>query len=108
MRTLEVSTALRAKTATSDTAALPLLTAAQSTESGYTAVEDVGIREWRAEHPTFDGRGVTIALLETGTIEFEHPAFGPALTLDGKPVSKLAGIINALDPADMDGQVKYL
>jgi hypothetical protein len=81
---------------------LPRLTAARSREPGYTADDDAGVARWLKQHPTFDGRGVTIAILETGTPEFRHPAFGAARTLDGLEVRKLAGIVNTLGPAEPD------
>jgi hypothetical protein len=67
-------------------------------QSGYTADEDSGLKEWRQRHPTFDGRGVTIAMIESGLPDFRHPAIDRALTLDGAEVPKLAGIVNAIAP----------
>jgi hypothetical protein len=81
---------------------LPILDPATARQPGYTADDGVGIDEWISEHPTFDGRGVTIAMVEGALPEFAHPIFGPAKTLDGRPVDKLAGIINATDDGDYD------
>jgi hypothetical protein len=80
----------------------PLLTAAAARATGYTADEDSGLVEWRRLHPTFDGRGVTIANVEDGLPDFGHPAFRPSLTLDGRAVSKIAGIVNAIDVDSYD------
>ncbi len=92
-----------AATEPSDThAGLPSLSTAASREPGYTADDDVGIGEWMAEHPTFDGRGVTIALVETALPSFTDPTLRPAKTLDGRDVPKIAGILNTLGPADRD------
>ena len=75
---------------------LSALSPATSREPGYTAEDDVGLRAWRKEHPTFDGRGVTIAVVESAQPEFTHPTIGTAKTLDGRDVPKLAGILNTV------------
>ena len=75
----------------------PALTVEASRASGYTADEDTGLAEWRRRHPTFDGRGVTIAVTEPGLLDFGHPAFRSALTLDGREIPKIAGIVNGID-----------
>jgi hypothetical protein len=75
----------------------PALTADAARAAGYTADEDSGLGEWRRRHPPFDGRGVTIANIEDGLLDFGHPAFRSSLTLDGREVPKIAGIVNAID-----------
>ena len=75
---------------------LPALTIERSREPGYTADDDAGLGEWMREHPTFDGRGVTIAVMEIGQVEFSHPAFRHARDIAGREVPKLAGIVNAI------------
>jgi hypothetical protein len=80
---------------------LPLLTAAESREHGFTA-DDVGVGAWLKAHPTFDGRGVTIALLENALPSFADPTMRPAKTLDGRDVSKIAGILNVPDTGTAD------
>jgi hypothetical protein len=77
--------------------AYPDLPADEAGASGYSADEDSGLKEWRQRHPTFDGRGVTIAMIESGLPDFTHPAIGLARTLAGRDVPKLAGIVNAID-----------
>jgi hypothetical protein len=44
-----------------------------------------------AEHPTFDGRGIGIAIVEpdASSADSTHPAFGRALALDGTAVPKV-------------------
>jgi hypothetical protein len=69
---------------------LPFLSVPESHQPGYTAEEDTHLGEWYAAHPSWDGRGVTVALMETGDPEFSHPAFRSAKTLDGKDTPKLA------------------
>jgi len=80
----------------------PLLTADAAGASGYTADQDSGLAEWRRLHPTFDGRGVTIANVEDALPDFGHPALRSSLTLDGREVSKIAGIVNAIDVDSYD------
>jgi hypothetical protein len=81
---------------------LPALPPSRAGDSGFTGDDGTGLKEWFARHPAFDGRGVTIALLETAQPELSHPTIGQALTLDGKPVAKLAGILNTIDPDEPD------
>jgi hypothetical protein len=45
---------------------------------------------WRRRHPTYDGRGVTIGIVD-GLIDPLIPELRTALTLDGKRVPKIAG-----------------
>jgi hypothetical protein len=81
---------------------LPVISAKTARQEGYTADDGMGIKKWLDDHPSFDGRGVTIALLESGQPEFSHPTIGTARTLGGREVNKLAGIINSVDQADYD------
>lgn len=81
---------------------LPFLSAMTAEQPGYTADDDTGVRAWLTKHPTYDGRGVTIALLESGEPEFRHPGIGTARTLDGREVPKIAGIVDALDSEQPD------
>jgi hypothetical protein len=80
---------------------LPALLPAEAREPGFTA-DDAGVGEWLKKHPTFDGRGVTIALLESATPSFADPTLRTAKTLDGRNVPKLAGILNVLEAGDLD------
>ncbi|HEY7499680.1 MAG TPA: S8 family serine peptidase [Vicinamibacterales bacterium] len=81
---------------------LPLLAVQQSRQDGFTADTDTGLDEWFKTHPTYDGRGVTIALLETAQPELNHPTLRTAKTLDGRGVPKIAGVINSFDPSEPD------
>ena len=81
---------------------LPLIDPNTARQRGFTADDGMEIKKWLADHPTFDGRGVTIALLESAQPEFSHPSLGTARTLDGKEVSKLAGIISSVGSSDYD------
>jgi hypothetical protein len=80
---------------------LPALSPAEARDPGFTA-DDIGVGEWLKKQPTFDGRGVTIALIETATPSFADSTLRTAKTLDGRDVPKLAGILNVLEAGDMD------
>jgi hypothetical protein len=80
---------------------LPPLTPDEARGPGFTA-DDAGVGRWLADHPSYDGRGVTIALLESGTPSFTDATLAPARTLDGRPVAKIAGIVNTIDAAAPD------
>lgn len=71
-------------------------------ENPYTPTRDIGAPQFLAKHPTFDGRGVTIAIFDTGPPDFLSPELQEATSLDGKPLRKLTGIIDAYDEDDMD------
>jgi hypothetical protein len=51
--------------------------------------QDMGVTEFRAAHSAFDGRGVTIGILESTWIPIDHPAYESALALDGSPRRKV-------------------
>ena len=65
------------------------LAPARAGDNGYTADEDAGVREWLEKHPTYGGRGVTIAMLESAQPEFMSAILGQATSLDGHDVPKL-------------------
>jgi hypothetical protein len=69
-------------------------------ENPYLATAEIGAPQFVAQHPTFDGRGVTIGLLECGMPDLLSPELQTATTLDGKPARKLIDIVDALDPVD--------
>jgi hypothetical protein len=75
-------------------AALPLIPdAARAAESPYVAFNEMRSYDLRKQDARFDGRGVTIAVLEYGLIDVLHPALQKALTADGRPIRKLRGVI---------------
>lgn len=77
---------------------LPLVT---SREAGFTG-DEAGVGAWLQRNPTFDGRGVTIAMLESAEPEFAHPALRTATALDGQAVPKVAGILNTIGSDEAD------
>jgi hypothetical protein len=76
---------------------LPLLTPQQAIGAGFTARDDTGVSQWSERHPRWDGRGVTVALLESALPQFDHPTLRTAATLDGGPIQKVAGFVNTMD-----------
>src|SRR5579871_655740 len=61
-------------------------------DNPYLPTRDMGAPQFMAAHPTFDGRGVTIAVVE-GIPNLLSPELNqPAITLNGQPTHKLAGI----------------
>ena len=68
-------------------------------EHPYSPLADLNAEQLRSEHPTWDGRGVTIAVLD-GNPDMLLPEFQTAYTLDGKPTAKFADYLNATDPRD--------
>jgi hypothetical protein len=74
---------------------LPELSTAQlEGDNPYLPWHRVGLPGLLKQHPTFDGRGVTVAVVGYGLGDLLHPVMQDALTLDGKTVPKVAGILN--------------
>jgi len=53
------------------------------------AVTDLGAGALRSQHPTYDGRGITIGHVEA-SLRLVVPEFETAYTLDGKPTQKMS------------------
>ena len=77
--------------------ALPPLTPGIAAAPGFTGDDDAGVRGWLERHPAYDGRGVTIAMLESAQPAFLDPTLGDVLTPDGQRVPKIAGIVSTVD-----------
>jgi hypothetical protein len=70
----------------------------------YDPLTDMGAIEWRRANPTFDGRGVGIAIIDQ-SLDALLPELQVATTLDGKPTRKIVGYMTAVDFDDEnDGQ----
>lgn len=65
----------------------------------HSPLADLGGTGFRTEHPSFDGRGVTIALLD-GHPDLLLPELQEALTLDGRVVRKVTDVLTVTDPED--------
>jgi hypothetical protein len=68
----------------------------------YVPLADLDAQEWRRQHPTWDGRGVTIADLESAP-DFLAPELATGLTIDGRSVPKFLEIRTAGEPGDVSG-----
>jgi hypothetical protein len=63
-------------------------------ENPYLPSRDMGAPQFVREHPTFDGRGVTIAIIDA-SIDILSPELQTAKKLDGRPTPKFADILTA-------------
>jgi subtilisin family serine protease len=71
-------------------------------ENPFLPTQDIGAPQFIAEHPTYDGRGVTICVLEPGPADMLVPELQDATTLDGRTTRKMIDVIDAIDPLDDD------
>jgi hypothetical protein len=65
--------------------------------SALIPVNDLGVRAFQRDHPTYDGRGVGIAILEgcgNQIADMLNPSLQHAMLADGTYVPKMAGLIN--------------
>jgi len=65
----------------------------------YMPEKDMDIDRFNSDHPTFDGRGVGVAILDA-TPDFLLPELQTATSLDGRPIRKIAGALAVSDPRD--------
>jgi hypothetical protein len=72
----------------------------------YSPLKDLGALNWRREHPTFDGRGVTVAVLD-GNVDFLLPELQVAMTLDGQPTRKVIDVLNSMDPLEPETEFPH-
>ena len=63
-------------------------------ENPYLPSRDVGAPQFISAHPTFDGRGVTVAVIDTN-VDLLTPELQTAKTLDGTSVRKIRDVTNA-------------
>jgi hypothetical protein len=79
----------------------------------YLPQKDMDIVDFQAEHSTYDGRGVGMAILDA-TPDILAPELQRATALDGQPVRKISELLASTDPRDdtdpmwvkMDKQVR--
>ena len=67
----------------------------------YDPLTDMNAIEWRKAHPTWDGRGTTIAIIDQ-SLDPLLPELQVATTLDGKPTRKIIGYETVIDADDED------
>jgi len=74
--------------------------------NAYLPTKDIGAPQFVAAHPTYDGRGVKIGIIDGG-VDLLTPELQTAKTIDGKPVRKIIDWVNMNDPVT-DGDVTWL
>jgi subtilisin family serine protease len=84
-----------------DAALPPVPAAAKVAPNPYIPMANMRAPQFTITHPTYDGRGVTIGVLEGGTLDFTHPALQVATTASGDLIPKIRGVItpSAYEPA---------
>ena len=80
--------------------------AATPPENSFLPTKDIGAPQFIREHPTFDGRGVTIGNIDGNSPDILAPELQMARAIDGTPVPKFSDVINALDPADDESSLR--
>jgi hypothetical protein len=73
----------------------------------YDPIPDMGAAEFRAKNPTFDGRGVTIAMIDMNPDPL-LPELQVAKSLDGKDIQKISHYETSLDGDEKDGAGRWL
>jgi len=69
--------------------------------NAYSPLEDLDADRFLADHPAWDGRGVTIAVLD-GFPDLLLPELQAARALDGTPIRKIVDYLDVADPLDPD------
>ncbi len=72
----------------------------------YSPLGDIRALEFLEQNPTFDGRGVTIAMIDMSP-DMLLPELQTAMSPDGQPIPKIAVYQNALDP-DIEDDGRWL
>lgn len=67
----------------------------------YDPLGDLRALDFRKQNPTFDGRGVTLAIIDL-SLDPLLPELQTALTLDGKPIPKIVGYETTIDGDEED------
>lgn len=62
-------------------------------------LHDLSAASWRREHPTYDGRGVNIAIIDA-LLDPQVPELSGALSLSGRPIRKVSGMHVSIDPGE--------
>jgi hypothetical protein len=70
----------------------------------YVPLADMGAADFRRAHPTYDGRGVVVAMVDgnNGNADPLLAELQVATSIDGQPIRKFAVYATAVDPFDED------
>jgi hypothetical protein len=71
-------------------------------DNPFVAMRDMGAPQFIGKHPTFDGRGVTIGVVEAAP-DVLVPELQTARDLEGHAIRKIAGFADVMDPEDESG-----
>jgi hypothetical protein len=63
----------------------------------YMPIQDTGVATWLIDHPTWDGRGITIGIVDAG-ISLDHPSLTVTSTGERKIVDWVTGTDPLTDP----------
>ena len=72
----------------------------------YMPIGDTNAAQFRAAHPTWDGRGTTIGIIDSG-VDLDHPALQTGKNAAGADVPKMADWVTATDPV-VDGDPTWV
>jgi hypothetical protein len=67
----------------------------------FLPVRDIGVTDLTAKNPTFDGRGVAVAVVDFG-LDLLTPELQTAKTIDGKEVPKIIDYLTSTEPGDRE------
>jgi subtilisin family serine protease len=79
----------------------PMLLSDYPIRNRYDPIGDLRADNFLKQNPTYDGRGVTLAIIDM-SLDPLLPELQTAYTLDGRPVPKIVGYENALDAVEED------
>lgn len=75
------------------------LTPSLGDDNPYTALDTLGILAFAAKHPTFDGRGVVIGIIDDG-FDPAHPDIGASLDAAGRSGPKIIDWVSPIQETD--------
>ena len=96
----------RAKPVPSITIPYPEVAESLQKDGPYFAAAEIGLPKLWKEHPTADGRGTRIAVVDDG-FDLLHPAMLEARDADGKVVPKIADLTTLTNPPEDSKWVRF-
>ena len=84
-----------------DPSAFPVLPDDYPLRHPFSPLGDLDASDVRRTHPTYDGRGITVAMVD-GNFDFLMPEMRYGTDINGKTVNKIAHYRNSLDPLEDD------